>query len=457
MKKTIKIVLTSLLTFILLILVAVLFLFINHKLLNNVKVDEHFDNETGFITSHGRGLYDKNGDEIILKGVNIGALFVTEGWISPYAVNDMTWNDSSNHYDYDELSQEQFLEGFYSNPNLTEAQIDELLDIYYKTWFTDYDAKIIKELGLNTVRIPFYYKNILNEENGVFSLKSEEEAFKYLDMIIDICEDNGLYVIIDLHGCPGSQNAYEHSGAIDYDKYDMDKIRFWYNETYIKAVVDLWDFVSEHYKDNKTIAMYDLINEPRSRKKVSDKTVWEVYDRIYTAIRDNGDKHNIALEGIWSFSRLPNPKKYEWENVTYSYHFYNWKYDSGINNTMYYMYQDMNNIGRNYNVPVYVGEFTFFDNADSWKSGLEIFDERHYSWTLWTYKMTIEGHWWQNSWGLINLYNYDDNVSKGWHKVNVSTATYDEIKNCFLSTATTNTDSVKYSNTYNYIKDYFNK
>ncbi len=457
MKKGLRITLIVVSSFLLALLLFLLFAVVNHSVRNSVKVDEKIENTTGLVVAKGRGLYDEDGNKLILKGVNLGNLFVTEGWISPYATYDMEWNSDSNHYDYKELSHEQFLKGFNSNPNLNDNERRELLEIYYENFFNDLDAKFIKSIGFNCIRIPFYYKNILDENDGVFTLKDEVSAFKDLDRVVNICSDNDLYVVLDLHGCPGSQNGYEHSGAIDYDKYNKDTIRFWYNDTYIDAIVDLWKYVSNHYKDNKTIAMYDLINEPRSRKLVSDKTVWNVYDKIYKVIRENGDNHNIALEGIWSFSRLPNPKKYSWENVTYSYHFYNWFTGKGLSNNMFYTYQDLSNFGRNYEVPVYIGEFTFFDDEKSWKTGLKLYDERHYSWTLWTYKMPVEGSWWTNSWGIINLYNYDDEASKGWHKVNVSTATYDEIKACFLATNLSNTSSIKYSNTYKFLKDYFDK
>ena len=442
---------------ILLCCAVLLFAFINHKSYKVRNIESYVDNDSGLVVAVGKGLYDPSGNELILQGVNVGGMFVTEGWLEPYAIHDME-KGSDGYYQYEELSQEQFLEGFKSNPNLTDEERAQLMEIFYDNWFTEDDAKRVKALGMNCLRVPFYYRDILNEdENGDFSLKSEAEAFKYLDKIVGYAEKYNLYVVLDLHGCPGSQSGYEHSGSIDYNKYDKNTIHFWYNEKYVDAVVDLWSFVSKHYMTNPTVAMYDIINEPRSKAFKTDKTVWKVYDKIYDAIRGNGDNHNICMEGCWDFSTLPNPKKYEWSNVTYSYHFYNWGYPK-ISNTLFYMYQDLSNVFRNYDVPVYIGEFTFFNYPEAWKTGLDLFKERHYSWTLWTYKKTVEG-WWSDTWGLYNLHSYND--KDAWVKVNIQTATYDEIKECFEATNTNNDEYVKNSEfkdsegtLINFIRDY---
>ncbi|MGI6229056.1 MAG: hypothetical protein ACOYIN_05450, partial [Christensenellales bacterium] len=49
-----------------------------------------------------------------------------------------------------------------------------------------------------------------------------------------------------------------------------------------------------------------------------------------------------------------------------------------------------------YDVPVYIGEFTFFNNPDSWAYGLAFFKERGCSWAVWTYKAFGK----DSSWGL---------------------------------------------------------
>ena len=50
----------------------------------------------------------------------------------------------------------------------------------------------------------------------------------------------------------------------------------------------------------------------------------------------------------------------------------------------------------NFDVPLLVGEYTFFENVDSWDYGLSTFVEQGWSFTSWTYKVHGAG----SSWGM---------------------------------------------------------
>ena len=226
---------------------------------------------------------------------------------------------------------------------------------------------------------------------------------------------------MDLHGAPGSQNGYEHSGVTDQ------RCEFWDTPAYVDAVVDLWDYVSDHYTDTvpelgKWIASYDLLNEPTDgHGGVTTKKCWEAFDRMYEVIRYNGDDHVITISGSWDFGKLPNPQKYSWKNVQYEYHWYNWWSDI-VPYDLFYLYQDMWNIFRNYDVPVLIGEFTLFEDKEAWSTQLQLFDDRNYSWTVWNYKTTVMGGW-TSSWGV---YTCQLKLAPGELKCNIATCTFDE-------------------------------
>ena len=446
MKKIVKRILQVLGIILGLALLFVLFAYLLHRFSGGSDAAPTAENGTGLVQAVGQGFYDADGNELVLRGVNCGTTFITEGWLAPYCIAEPV------NGEYPELCEEDFQKGLRSNPNLTEAQIGELLDIYYTSWFTREDVKNIRELGMNCLRIPFYYTMILNED---FSRRNETEAFRYLDPILEWCREFGVYVILDLHGAPGGQNGYEHSGASGYNKYDKNTIKTWYDERYIAATVDLWDFIREHYKDSengKIIASYDITNEPRSRAFKTDKDCWEVFDRIYGAIRENGDRHNIMMEGCWNFATLPDPDRYGWENVSYSYHWYNWN-ASWLPNVFFFMYQDLSNLGRRYQVPVLIGEFTCFADEADWQEMLDLFADRNYSWTVWTYKMAVYG-WWDNSWGLYNLNYWEGEEYEYARKVNVTTASFEEIKEAFLWTETAHAQkSSTYATLQSYLKE----
>jgi len=126
------------------------------------------------------------------------------------------------------------------------------------------------------------------------------------------------------------------------------------------------------------------------------------------------------MEGCWDFAALPDPAEYGWENVQYEYHWYNWWHE-WLPNELYYAYQDVTNLGRDYDVPVLIGEFTAFEDRENWAGMLELFDSRHYNWTVWNYKTTVTG-WWTSSWGVYTCQLHLTDTPK----CNVANCTYDE-------------------------------
>ena len=423
-KRIVKTTLISLLVLILLVGLTVGALFAWSQLYRIPEQDACIQNSTGLVQAHGRSLYDADGNQLQLKGINAGQLLLQEGWMSPFALESLKNEDGSyvtdadGNLQYPEFSEEQFRSGLKANPNLVDYDLEELMGHYYSCFFTEEDFRIIKEeLGLNTIRLPFYYLNILNED---LSLKEEAEAFAYLDWFLEQAAENELYVVLDLHGAPGSQNGYEHSGAAERIE------DFWNNQQNRDATVALWRAVSRHYTVTRPdlgawIASYDLLNEPTyGYKGVTTRECWDFFDALYKAIRAEGDAHVITMGSCWDFSNLPDPADYGWENVQYEYHWYNWKHDI-LPYELFHGYQDLSNIGRDYDVPVLIGEFTCFEDRDAWARELALYDERNYNWTIWNYKTTVTG-WWTSSWGVYTCQlNLTDTP-----KCNVATCTYEE-------------------------------
>ena len=447
--KTVLIVLLSVILLAGLVVGALMLYSINYSIPEQAS---SIQNTTGLVQASGRTLYDAAGQPLQLIGVNAGQLLLQEGWMSPFALAPLKNEDGSyvkdgdGNIQYPEFSEEQFRAGLASNPNLKDRSFDELLSVYLSCAFTEEDFRIIKEdLGLNTVRLPFYYLNILNED---LTLKAESDAFSYLDWFIENAAKHQLYIILDLHGAPGSQNGYEHSGAAERVE------NLWDNEKNVAATVALWDFVSTHYTQTrpdlgKWIATYDLLNEPTDGYKgITTKKCWAVFDRIYKTIRENGDAHVITMAGCWDFSTLPDPADYGWENVQYEYHWYNWWPDL-LPYPLFYAWQDKANIGRDYDVPVIIGEFTLFEDKEAWANQLQMFKDRNYSWTAWNYKTTVTG-WWTSSWGAYTCQlNLDRDAEEC--KCNVSTCTYEEF---VAACEKTRTENCAKSTLYDVLKTY---
>ena len=383
------------------------------------------ENTTGLVQASGRSLYDANGVPLQLIGVNAGQILLQEGWMGPFATQPLKNADGSyvkddgGNIQYPEFTEAEFRAALKSNPNLAGYDIDELLKIYWDCFMSEEDFRIIKEdLKLNTIRLPIYYLNILNED-----LTPREDAFSYIDWFISQAAEQELYIILDLHGAPGSQNGYEHSGEPGHTA------GLWQNQSYLDATALIWDMLSKHYTLDrpdlgKWIATYDLLNEPTYTYKGStNRKCWDYFDRLYKLIRANGDQHVITMSGCWEFTNLPNPSDYGWTNVQYQYHWYNWTPDM-FPFPLFYILKDFFNLFCNYDVPVLIGEFTYFEDKNAWSDGLSLFDNRNYSWTIWNYKTVVTG-WWTSSWGVytcqLKFITENEDV-----KCNPATCTYEE-------------------------------
>lgn len=383
----------------------------------------HHEMET--IKAIGRGLYDKDGARYEIKGVNFGNWLIQESWMSVNSLGPVLNDDGSYasiNYEgtveeYVKVYQEELEQALINNPNLTEEQVKTLWDVYYKSYCKEEDFQNIKNIGLNTIRLPMYYRTFMEGPDD--NLVMKENAFELVDWFLEMAKKYDLKVILDMHGVVGGQSGHEHSGTR--------KKEFWTNPNYIAKMCELWGNIAYHYKEVRpdlayTILAYDLVNEPAYQGYSTTILQWEVMNLLYKAIRAIDKDHVISIEGCWHFNNLPDPKKYGWENVLYQYHIYNWDYQK-IKNDIFYTYHWLTFAFNDYEVPKFIGEFTFFDQKDEWVKYLNKYDERGLGWTLWTYK-TISVGWWDSSWGIyVNRLNLKNEQLK----LDVRSATYDEI------------------------------
>lgn len=384
-----------------------------------------------------KGIYDLEGNLFQIQGINYGNLLIQEGWMSVNSLGPKLNEDGSYAKinsegvieEYEEVYQEELDLALKNNPNLNQEKINELWSIYYKSYCQEIDFQNIKEIGLNTIRLPMYYRNFLEGEDDQLVLK--ENAFEFIDYFLENAKKYDLKVILDMHGVVGGQSGNEHSGTR--------RTEFWTNEIYQKEMCDLWKNIASYYLNERkdlasTILAYDLINEPALDKKVTTKREWDVMDKMYKSIREVDEDHIIAIEGCWYFDSLPDPKKYNWENVMYEFHLYNWDNEK-VSNDVYHTLHFFKWMTTNYDVPIYIGEFNFFDKKDEWIKWLNEYDERGLNWSIWSYK-TISVGWWDMSWGI---YVYKMNLRDEKLKLDVRTATYEEIKEVWSNQGTKET------------------
>ena len=364
-----------------------------------------------FLKASGTIIRKENGtgSGILLCGVNLGGFLLIEGWMQELGTADDPQLE-------DDWSIREILKNRFG-----EQGRDNLLRIYQDTFVKKEDFDILMRLGVNLVRLPIYYLNLQDEEGNWITNDRGEIDFGKIDWVVDACADRGIYVLLDLHGAPGSQSKEFHTGRKDFNKLFEDGLE---GEAYRNRTVGLWEAIAAHYKDSSTVMGYDLLNEPtgaivniQNPQPAELEKLWNLYDRLYHAIRAIDPGHIIVLEGVWDWDTLPKPTERGWENVVYQFHYYDMKdlqndyhgdleaYIRGHKDFIdgkIAMADEYQNVHQ-YQVPVMVGEFNAFSARENWVYYLKKFNEEEWSWVLWSYKVS----WPNSTWGLLTDHGYD--------------------------------------------------
>ncbi|WP_312103059.1 cellulase family glycosylhydrolase [Lachnoclostridium sp.] len=321
-----------------------------------------------FLKVVGSKVINGLGENIIFRGVNLGGWLIQESWMCPVSGEDRKWAN----LDTLNVLKKRF----------TEEEVQEIFDTYQDHWITETDIKIIFELGCNVLRVPFWYRNFMADEEGTWIHENFDKnpGFKRIDWIIQMAERYGMYVILDLHGCPGGQSMDHCCGTLARNS-------LYTNAVCQESMKKLWVAIANRYKDTSTIAAYDIMNEPQNNtgyegensydpwKQESWEMTNQIYDSMIKAIRDTGDNHIITVEGIWRVSNLPDPREMGWTNMMYQTHLYD--DDQGFKQWV----EDMAATMSKYGVAGYIGEFQNLN-------GIKMCEENNISWTTWSYKGT---------------------------------------------------------------------
>ena len=342
------------------------------------------------------------GETVYLRGTNAGGYLLQEFW--------MCLTNSENNVACETDIYNKLTERF------GEAKMRELVSLYQDAYWTEADFDNCAKLGMNCIRLPLWYRNLVDANGNLY-----DNAFSRIDWFVQQAAKRGIYVIIDMHGAPGSQNGRDHSGVNGNDDRATEVAIsefFWGDKAAAnqRLYLDLWAKIAERYKDNPAVAGYDLLNEPycayRYDSGKSDEelhsTLWNIYDRAYDTIRGIDKDHIIIMEATWDPVDLPNPSDYGWTNVMYEYHQYHYgDYDNTNGEQISKMQGKLDAIAKaNYNVPSYMGEFAFFNKAETWEAGLKLLNDAGMNWTSWTYKTASN----QGNWGLFH-HTSDNKVS----------------------------------------------
>ena len=224
-----------------------------------------------------------------------------------------------------------------------------------------------------------------------------EKTMAGVDRLLPLCEKLGIRVLIDLHTPPGAVNSGQ---AAIFQK-----------ATCQKKFIEIWDRLAAHYKDKPAIWGYDLLNEPAEGSVAAGLMDWHsLADHVARRVRAIDPKHAIIVEpgpnGGWG--NLAYFEPIDVPGIIYSVHMYDPlsfthqgvmegnpigpEYPGMIGGVVWNkekmkeILEPVRQYQKDYNVPVFVGEFS----AIRWAPGdsaarylrdcIEVFEEFGWDW-----------------------------------------------------------------------------
>ncbi|OTA59587.1 glycoside hydrolase family 5 protein [Hypoxylon sp. EC38] len=210
------------------------------------------------------------------RGVNLGGWLSLEPFITPSLFN------------YD--SKLGIIDEWTLCKHLGPKTAASTLEKHYATFVTEQTFQEIQAAGLDHVRIPFSYWAVQTYDDDPYVFRT---SWRYLLRAIEWARKYGLRVNLDLHGLPGSQNGWNHSGR--------QGVVNWLNGTdgdlNSQRSLDVHDRLSKFFAQDRyknIITFYGLANEPRM-VSLSAEAVISWTTEAYNLVRKNGVSANVVF------------------------------------------------------------------------------------------------------------------------------------------------------------------
>jgi glucan 1,3-beta-glucosidase len=197
------------------------------------------------------GASNKSDDSKKIRGVNLGAWLVLERWMTP---DTYRGTDAPDEYTLCLMLGDQ-----------AKGRLNDHRD----TFITADDFRWIKNCGLNAVRLPVGYW-------ALEAPKPYVECSSYIDFALDQCQQNDLKLLLDLHGAPGSQNGWDHSGRAGALNWPKDPKN-------VQETIRVLGSFAQKYGKHPALYGIEMLNEPRP--EVPLNILQQFYQDGYTRMR----------------------------------------------------------------------------------------------------------------------------------------------------------------------------
>lgn len=313
--------------------------------------------KSGFVTVQGENLVRPDGKKLFIQGTNLGNWLNPEGYMFGFRKTNSAWM-------IDLMIREAV------GPDFAAEFWREFKDNY----ITREDIDFIASTGANTIRLPFNYKLFTDED--YMGLTANQDGFARVDNVVEWCRANGLYLILDMHDCPGGQTGDNIDDGYGYPW-------LFESEASQQLFCSIWRKIADRYKNEPVILGYELMNEPIAHyfenKDELNAKLEPLYKRAVKAIREVDPNHVILLGGA------------RWNSDFFM--FSDWKFD---NNIMYTCHRyggdatapaikDYIDFRNKTGLPMYMGEIGH--NTDQWQADfVKVMKENNIGYTFWPYK-----------------------------------------------------------------------
>ncbi len=310
-----------------------------------------------FIHVDGPDLVQPNGERLFIQGTNLGNWLNPEGYMFGLKKTNSAWM-------IDLMLKEMV------GPDATA----DFWQAFRTNYITKADIDFIAAQGANTVRLPFNYKLFTDED--YMGETGQKQPFLLMDRVVEWCKANGLYLILDMHDCPGSQTGDNIDDGYGYPW-------LFESERSQQLFCDIWVEIARHYRDESTILGYELMNEPIAHYFENKDSLYTLlqplYKRAVKAIRTVDQNHVILLGGAhWnSFFFMFDDWMFD-KNIMFTCH----RYGGPATKEAIKEYIDFRDKTQ---LPMYMGEIGH--NTMEWQAQfVEVMKQNNIGYTFWPYK-----------------------------------------------------------------------
>ena len=331
-------------------------------------------------------------DSFVLRGVNLGAWLVLEKWMVPDVYRKTNAEDE------------------YSLCLALGDQARSRLQEHRETFITGDDFRWIRNCGLNAVRLPVGYWTLEAPKPFV-------PAADFVEFALDQALRNDLKLVLDLHGAPGSQNGWDHSGR-------SGEIGWHTDPNNIKETIRILGAFAQKYGKHPALYGIELLNEPHWNIPID--ILKEFYQNAYSEIRKHtGMEVAVVFHDSFRAMAWQNfMKQPQYSNVIIDTHLYQsfGQEDAHRNAQEQLIFalkrkSTLEQMQRE-ELPTFVGEWSLAlpypstRDLSSFQEGLVtgayadaqlLCFENTRGWFFWSYKMKAEGAW-----------NFRYCVERGW-------------------------------------------